>query len=180
MLADGNLREAEELDSRLSAVKTLKISKALRVLALIAHKNEFSKDAATCWRPCWPPPPSYRAARHDYVLALIALHRHKEAREQIDILITAEPERISTPHDARPASWWAQGDTEAAIALYRRACWRSARTIRSCTCRIGHALKTQGHRDESERAYREAARLRPDFGDAYWSLANLKTYRFDG
>ena len=26
--------------------------------------------------------------------------------------------------------------------------------------------------------YRAAARERPDFGDAYWSLANLKTYRF--
>src|SRR6201999_1731309 len=27
-------------------------------------------------------------------------------------------------------------------------------------------------------AYRAAAQARPNFGDAYWSLANLKTYRF--
>src|SRR5262249_47451449 len=27
-------------------------------------------------------------------------------------------------------------------------------------------------------SYRLAAQARPDFGDAYWSLANLKTYRF--
>ncbi len=33
-------------------------------------------------------------------------------------------------------------------------------------------------RSDAENAYREAARLRPSFGDAYWSLANLKTYRF--
>ncbi len=35
--------------------------------------------------------PDYRAARHDYVLALIAMHRYKDAREQVDILICAEP-----------------------------------------------------------------------------------------
>ena len=43
---------------------------------------------------------------------------------------------------------------------------------------LGHALKTQGRRSEAELEYREAVRLRPGFGDAYWSLANLKTYRF--
>ena len=43
---------------------------------------------------------------------------------------------------------------------------------------FGHALKTQGIRAEAEHHYREAVRYRPSFGDAYWSLANLKTYRF--
>ena len=32
---------------------------------------------------------------------------------------------------------------------------------------------------EAIAAYREAIRLRPTFGEAYWSLANLKTYRFN-
>jgi tetratricopeptide (TPR) repeat protein len=43
---------------------------------------------------------------------------------------------------------------------------------------MGHALKTVGRLPESIEAYQRAASLRPDFGDAYWSLANLKTYRF--
>src|SRR5262249_40324312 len=43
---------------------------------------------------------------------------------------------------------------------------------------LGHALKTTGSLEDAVRAYRTAAALRPDFGDAYWSLANLKTYRF--
>ena len=43
---------------------------------------------------------------------------------------------------------------------------------------LGHALKTVGRVPEAVEAYREAARIRPDFGDAYWSLANLKRYRF--
>src|SRR5262249_40974355 len=43
---------------------------------------------------------------------------------------------------------------------------------------IGHALKTLGQAQEAIEAYRRAAECRAEFGDAYWSLANLKTYRF--
>jgi tetratricopeptide (TPR) repeat protein len=35
-----------------------------------------------------------------------------------------------------------------------------------------------GQRQEAIDSYRLAAACRPNFGDAYWSLANLKTYRF--
>ena len=43
---------------------------------------------------------------------------------------------------------------------------------------IGHALKTLGQAEAAVASYHRAAECRPDFGDAYWSLANLKTYRF--
>jgi len=43
---------------------------------------------------------------------------------------------------------------------------------------MAHALKTLGRRDEAIESYRQAAACRQGFGDAYWSLANLKTYRF--
>jgi len=43
---------------------------------------------------------------------------------------------------------------------------------------LGHALKTIGELEEAIVAYRAACEIRPDFGDAWWSLANLKTYRF--
>jgi tetratricopeptide (TPR) repeat protein len=42
----------------------------------------------------------------------------------------------------------------------------------------GHALKTVGRQDEAVSAYRQAYKARRDCGDAFWSLANLKTYRF--
>jgi len=43
---------------------------------------------------------------------------------------------------------------------------------------LGHALKTEGLTAEAIDAYIAATADRPDFGDAWWSLANLKTYRF--
>src|SRR4029077_14912725 len=44
---------------------------------------------------------------------------------------------------------------------------------------IGHALNALGHGAAAVAAYQAAAAARPGYGDAYWSLANLKTYRFD-
>ena len=175
MLSDGNLREAEDLIRGYLRRKPDDIE-ALRVLAQVAHQNEFSKDAATLLEAVLEASPGYRAARHDYVLALIALHRHKQAREQIEILIAAEPDHPT--HRMTLASILVgEGSTEAAIALYGELT-RQQPDNPELHLSLGHALKTQGRREEAERAYREAARQRVNFGDAYWSLANLKTYRF--
>jgi tetratricopeptide (TPR) repeat protein len=43
---------------------------------------------------------------------------------------------------------------------------------------IGHIHKTLGNRRESERAYKACLDLDPSFGEAYWSLADLKNYVF--
>ncbi|HEV3057019.1 MAG TPA: sulfotransferase, partial [Vicinamibacterales bacterium] len=43
---------------------------------------------------------------------------------------------------------------------------------------LGHALQSIGREKEAIESYHAAASIRPSFGDAYWSLANLKTYRF--
>ena len=43
---------------------------------------------------------------------------------------------------------------------------------------LGHALKTAGRNAESIEAYRKCIALAPNLGEAYWSLANLKTFRF--
>lgn len=42
----------------------------------------------------------------------------------------------------------------------------------------GHVLKTIGRTDESIAVYRECIHGHPAFGEAYWSLANLKTFKF--
>jgi len=42
----------------------------------------------------------------------------------------------------------------------------------------GHMLKTVGRQAEGVAAYRQAIALKPTLGEAWWSLANLKTVRF--
>src|SRR5256714_308687 len=43
----------------------------------------------------------------------------------------------------------------------------------------GHALTTMGRQQEGIAAYRNAIELEPTLGRAYWSLANMKTFRFN-
>jgi tetratricopeptide (TPR) repeat protein len=43
----------------------------------------------------------------------------------------------------------------------------------------GHTLKTVGRIEDSISAYRKCIELSPGIGEAYWSLANLKTFRFN-
>ena len=42
----------------------------------------------------------------------------------------------------------------------------------------GHLLKTFGNLKESVKSYKSSYKIDKYFGDAYWSLANLKTYAF--
>ena len=69
------------------------------------------------------------------------------------------------------------GEHGRAIAIYQALC-NDFPTAWDPPLWLGHALKTVGRTADAIEAYRAAAAARPDFGDAYWSLANLKTYRF--
>ena len=175
MLADGNLREADEL-LRAYLRRVPSDFEAMRVLAQVAHQNEFSKDAATLLEAVLAAKPDYRPARHDYVLALMAMHRHKDARDQVEMLIAAEPDNLAY-RMTLASILVGQGATEEAVALYRVLLGKRPDDP-ELHLSLGHALKTLGERADAERSYGEAAKRRPNFGDAYWSLANLKTYRF--
>ena len=61
---------------------------------------------------------------------------------------------------------------------FTETCWRAPRQPAELHLSIAHSLKTLGRRDEAVAEYRAAAAARPGYGDVYWSLANLKTYRF--
>ena len=44
---------------------------------------------------------------------------------------------------------------------------------------LGHALKTLGQQSQAIHAYRQAVEQQPTMGEAWWSLANLKTVQLD-
>lgn len=69
------------------------------------------------------------------------------------------------------------GELDEAIDLYHRLLRDDPRRP-SLWLLLGHALKARGDFSEAIAAYQSAHKLQPDFGDAYWSLANTKTYRF--
>ena len=69
------------------------------------------------------------------------------------------------------------GEYEEAIESYE-ILLRDQPAIPKAWMSYGHALKTVGRQDEGIVAYRKSIALLPGLGESYWSLANLKTFRF--
>ncbi|MGI9286100.1 MAG: sulfotransferase, partial [Pseudomonadales bacterium] len=92
------------------------------------------------------------------------------------ILLGSEPDndRYKTAYANQCA---AVGKFDEALRLYDEIGERRPQSPQLNLMR-GHTLKTIGKLDEAIQAYRAAYTARPDFGDAFWSMANLKTYRF--
>jgi tetratricopeptide (TPR) repeat protein len=120
--------------------------------------------------------PDYRAARHDYALVLIERHKYQQARAELETLLRFEPDNRQY-RTLYATACVGLGEHEKAIALYRELLADSPRAP-ELHLSIAHSFKAIGRSAEAIESYRAAAAARPDFGDAYWSLANLKTYRF--
>ena len=115
---------------------------------------------------------------------LIARHKFPQAREALEPLLKRDP--ANHAHRTQAATIQVGlGDFQGVIPAYRSMIAEipgdnpEARVRRAdLNLWLGHALKTEGQTAEAIDAYMAATADRPDFGDAWWSLANLKTYRF--
>jgi len=110
------------------------------------------------------------------IRVLLDRQKYLQASDEIDVLLRLEP--ANTEYVAlSAAACVGLGRYERAIAIYHQllaAIPDSAELHVS----LGNVLRTVGRRKEAIECYCTAAALRPSFGDAWWSLANLKTYRF--
>jgi len=121
--------------------------------------------------------PEYHAARFDYAQVLSKRHMHQRAQEQAEKLLEAD----RTDRNYRTLYAMTHvglGRHDRAIELYRELL-PGAQQPAELHLSIAHALKTLGRRAEAIAEYRVAAAIGGGYGDAYWSLANLKTYRFE-
>ena len=129
-----------------------------------------------CWRRCWPWRPTIGRRGTTTLRLLAQRHKYAQARDQARLLLELEPGSLDY-RSLAATSAVGLGDHEQAIALYREMLI-DAPNAPDLHLWLGHALKTVGRTAEAIDAYRAAATVRRDFGDAYWSLANLKRYRF--
>jgi len=89
----------------------------------------------------------------------------------------AEPDRIGHLN-LKAATVGRLGEFDEAIQLYERVLDRAPNQPRVWVS-YGHMLKTVGRLDDGIAAYRKAIAIKPTLGEAWWSLANLKTVRFE-
>ncbi len=175
LFCDGDLAPAEQI-IRGFLLRQGDHPEAMRLLARIGLARGVLDDAEVLLESVLAIAPDYQAARYDYAQALIQRHRYPQAREQVERLLELTPD--SADYRALAATTAVGlGDHDRAIAIYQHML-AEAPLSPDVNLWMAHALKTVGNVREAVDAYRAAAAARPDFGDAYWSLANLKLYRF--
>ena len=129
---------------------------------LLRHALRQSAHLPVVWRGLGP--------------ALQAMGRLEEAEAAARYLIRLEPDS--------PESWIALASAsirllrqEAALQAYERAALLNPAEVR-IRLTVGHIQKTLGQREASESSYKAALKMRPNSGEAYWGLADLKNYTF--
>jgi len=175
MLAEGDVYGAERI-LRQFLLKYGNHLEAMRLLAQIGLQLDVLDDAEFLLESLLTFDPSYHIARYDYAVVLGKRHKHAAALEEARKLLEVDP-RHHAFRTVYATACVGLGDHAEALRVYRELLAETPQNP-ELHLSVAHALKTQGHQAEAIESYRAAAAARADFGDAYWSLANLKTYRF--
>jgi len=150
---------------------------AIRMLAELAGRIGRWRDAENLLRRAVEIAPGWTAAKANLALVLGRMGRPAEAMELLDDIFEVEPEELGH-WNLKAATLGRLGDFEQAIELYEGVLARNPGLAR-VQLSYGHMLKTVGRQADGIRAYRRAIEIEPTLGDAWWSLANLKTVQFD-
>ena len=181
LFSDGDLTPAENI-VRAYLLKHGDHVESMRLLARIGIEREVFDDAELLLAAVIELAPTYQPARLDYARALLGRHKHQRACEELETLLQREPQNRQYL-TLYATALVGRGEHEKALSLYRQLLVEAPTgpagpAAADIHLSVAHSLKTLGRREESIAAYRAAAAARQSFGDAYWSLANLKTYRF--
>ncbi|MGQ0741546.1 MAG: tetratricopeptide repeat-containing sulfotransferase family protein [Alphaproteobacteria bacterium] len=174
-LCDNRLAVAERLLREFLKAHPTDVT-AIRMLGEVGTRLGRYEDAEKLLSRCLELAPSFTTARHNYAIVLYRQNKSAEAIQQVDKLLAQDPHN--------PGYRNLKAAALARIGEYARAAETYASVLRTMPnlpkvwMSYGHTLKTMGKRAESIAAYRKSVQLLPNLGEAYWSLANLKTFRF--
>lgn len=175
MMHEGKLYKAEKI-VRHFLQQTPHHLEAMRLLAQIGSRLNIHDDAEFLLESALEMEPDFDLARMDYVKVLHQRQKFERA--------FAEARKLRERMPGNPAAELAYANQCSAVGHYDEALAVLDRLVDSIDNPAnvqmlrGHALKTIGRHDEAVDAYRAAYRSRPSLGDAWWSLANMKTFEF--
>jgi len=175
ILNEGRLGLAEE-KCRAFLKKNPTHTYAMSLLAEIANRLGYFDDAEFLLEKAVEFSPDDGDLRTKYAEILRKKQKFSKTMEQVEILCEKFPNNLN--YKAQKASEIMQnGDHEEAINLLNDILKKNPYNFSTLTSR-GHAQKTLGKTDQAIESYQSAYQIKPDHGEAFFSLANLKTYSF--
>jgi tetratricopeptide (TPR) repeat protein len=174
-LCENRLGEAEDLLVA-HLQKNPMDTAAMHMLAEVAARVGRHEDAELVLARCLELAPGFTAARYSRAGVLQKLGRSVECLAELDKLLAAEPGN-PTYRNLKANALTGIGEYDRAIDEFAGVLAQYPGNAKIWLA-YGNALKTAGRREDCIAAYRRAIELAPTLGEAYWSLANLKTFRF--
>ena len=149
---------------------------AMSLLSEIANRLGYFDDAEFLLEKAVEFKPNDGDLRMKYATILRKKQKFAKTMEQVNILCDQFPDNHT--YQAQKASEIMQnGGHEEAIKLLDNILQKNPYNFSTHTSK-GHAQKTLGKTDEAIKSYQSAYQIKPDHGEAFFSLANLKTYSF--
>ncbi|HQR25139.1 MAG TPA: tetratricopeptide repeat protein, partial [Steroidobacteraceae bacterium] len=149
---------------------------ALRMLAELAARTGQYTRAEILLEHCLDLAPGFRAARLNLAQVMLWQARFAESLRIVELMLQEKPDDVPL-RTLRAELLGRLGDNAGSLEILRQLLQENPADA-VVWHGYGHALKTAGQPVESADAYRRTISLAPQFGEAYWSLANLKTFRF--
>ena len=175
ILYEGKLSEAEKM-CRDFLKKDPRNTEAMSILSEIASRLGYLEDAEFLLENAVNFEPNNPELRKKYLIILRKKQKFSKAMIQAEYLCKTFPKNLS--YKAQMAIEIMQnGDYEKAIEIFDSILKKAPNDPNTLTSK-GHALKTFGNNIDAIKSYKLAHKAKPDHGEAYFSLANLKTYSF--
>jgi len=172
------LRQAAPRDSttvlRKHLVNNPQDAPALYLLAGLAAAGNDDVEAERLLARVLELAPDYAAARQDYAATLLQTGKAARMLGHLDRLLAQAPGDLELLR-LRATALELVGDNDGAIAALESIASRPAARDTKFWLSYGRCLHFAGRRADAVKAYRTAISLRPELGEAYWGIANLKS-----
>ena len=175
LIADGKVAKAEAILRPFLKINPLNVN-AIRLLAEVGMELGALKDAENLLIRCLELAPDYHAARYSYTNVLYKRHRFKDAIVMLDKLLEIEPTN-GVWLTMKAANLVEINEHQQALEIFESIIEKFP-SHPQVHMSYGHALRAVGRAEESIAAYEKCIAQGTGLGEAFWSLANLKTYRF--
>jgi tetratricopeptide (TPR) repeat protein len=150
---------------------------AMQMLAQACVGLGLQDEAQGLLAACLQAEPDRDGARFQLAELLFHQQQAAEAIDHLQTLLAREPDEPAY-RNLLAACLGMVGDYGPEIAIYERLLADYPKHPR-IWLNYGHALRTVGRHDDAVAAYGQCIALAPSLGDAFWSLANLKTASID-
>lgn len=179
LMHEGKLLKAEQICRHFLQNNKRNID-GMCLLAEIGLELKIYDDAEFLLASALELAPTHINARSQYLNLLIRLGKYKVAEQQVEKLLVVQPENLSFKI-AKANALTGLGKIEQAITLFEQVIAETKlqnKQVAGFHLQLGHALKAKGDIKKAVTAYQQAYKIQPSYGDAFWSLANTKTYHF--